>query len=584
MLLGANQLPKQDPVAPKDERIPVKDSLHNPADTSYVFRQMTQFIPSWKVKYPVKPEMFLFPLDSNFGLSGTFAELRSNHFHAGLDLRTGGVEGKKVMAAANGTVVRIKVSTRGYGKVLYVQHSNGYQTVYGHLSQFNAEIEEYVRNRQYKQKKVEIELYPPAGKINVKRGETIAFSGNTGGSGGPHLHFETRYQNGKSVNPAFFNFPPDDEINPIIKHVVVFDESKNTRESHGGLPYQILNSKHGKSFTLKLDPGKYSVGAHWNDYYRDKFNKLGVNRAVLKVNGAVRFQYFQPDFSFSQGRYINAHIDYRLKKTIGFPVVRLHETSFNPLQYYTSIENGKIDLLPRDSLKLEIWIWDEAGNADSVSINILAGDQSTRFENTTIEEADTAIYWSHSSSKSFQVQDNFKFKVPAQTFYHAVVFRFKESPQGVYHVGNAFYPMHRYGSISVKLPKNTKPDRSWCILYREGKSWVYEGGQISDGWVTTKIRTLGTYKLGQDATKPSITFLKNKNKTWWFKLLDDFSGIGLIETSIDGKWLVYDFEPKTGILKVEMPLWIKVGDYTLKIKVEDRCSNRTVLNKKVKIH
>lgn len=582
LLLNANESDREIKVPTQQKSTTLNDSTSNIQDSGLVYRTFKSLPLSWKVKYPTSKNMFSFPLDSNYGLSGTFTELRSNHFHAGLDLRTEGVEGKPVKSAADGSVVRIKVSTRGYGKVLYVEHRNGYQTVYGHLSAFNERIDQYVREHQYKQKKVEIELFPPAGRLKVAKGEVIAWSGNTGGSGGPHLHFETRYQNGKSVNPTFFGFPSDDQFPPVIKKLVVFDLNESTTSTHGGLPFKVLNTIRKKEYTIQLSPGKYAIGANWNDYYRDRLNKLGVNRAIWKMNGATRFQYFQPDFSFNDGRYINTHIDYRLKDHLGFPVVRLYRSASNPLEYYQSIDNGLIRVQPNDSLKIEVMIWDEAMNKDSVTLHIMASSDPLRFNNTPIPDSDTAVSWTSSSSNSFSWKGDFKMVAPAGTFYHPVVFRFKQLGNRDFIVGNSFYPMHRYATISFKLPEQAQKSPSWCILYHNGSKWDYEGGKSQGRYVTTRIRTLGRYKLSKDVSKPQITVLKNKKNTFWFKLKDDLSGIGLVEVKVDEKWIIYDFEPKTGTLKVEIPSWFEPGNHQLKISVEDRCSNRSVLKQTIK--
>ena len=146
-------------------------------------------------------DYFQSPLEIPLILSGTFAELRSNHFHSGLDIKTQQQSGLKVMAAASGFVSRIKVSHFGYGKALYITHPNGYTTVYAHLQNFNPEIDAYIKHRQYKNESYEIELFPKAGELLVNNGDIVAYSGNTGGSGGPHLHFEIRNKQEHPMNP-----------------------------------------------------------------------------------------------------------------------------------------------------------------------------------------------------------------------------------------------------------------------------------------------------------------------------------------------------------------------------------------------
>ena len=161
------------------------------------------------------------PLNVPIVLAGTFGELRSNHFHSGLDIKTQQREGLEVNAAAEGYISRINIQHYGYGKALYVQHPNGYTTVYAHLKKFSPEIEAYVKKRQYANETYEIELFPEADELQVEANELIAFSGNTGGSGGPHLHFEIRDENEQPINPFKSlliedDFPPIPEYPPFL--------------------------------------------------------------------------------------------------------------------------------------------------------------------------------------------------------------------------------------------------------------------------------------------------------------------------------------------------------------------------------
>ena len=172
---------------------------------------------------------FRSPLDIPLYLSGNFSELRSNHFHTGIDIKTQSVEGKAVYAVEDGYVARIKISTSGYGKAIYIRHPNGYTSVYGHLQKGNPEIEKYIQINQYKKETYTIELFPGKDELLVKKGDMIARSGNSGSSGGPHLHFEIRETRSEEpVNPLLYGFNITDNIRPIIKGIRIYPLSKNS--------------------------------------------------------------------------------------------------------------------------------------------------------------------------------------------------------------------------------------------------------------------------------------------------------------------------------------------------------------------
>ena len=177
---------------------------------------------------PYPQNYFMSPLDITLVLSGSFAELRSNHFHSGLDIKTKGKVGFKTYASAEGYVSRIKISRYGYGKALYITHPNGYTTVYAHLQKFAPKIEAYVKKQQYKKETFELELFPKAEELKISSKEVIAYTGNTGGSGGPHLHFEIIDQQERPINPMLFGFDIKDTTKPVVHELYGYPLSEGS--------------------------------------------------------------------------------------------------------------------------------------------------------------------------------------------------------------------------------------------------------------------------------------------------------------------------------------------------------------------
>jgi len=261
----------------------------------------------------VPQDYFKDPLDIPLILSGTFGELRSNHFHAGLDIKTQGRQGLEVKASAKGFISRIKIQHYGYGKALYVQHPNGYTTVYGHLKKLAPKIEEYLKERQYNKESYEIELFPGASELQVEQGEVIAYSGNTGGSGGPHLHFEIRNGSQRPMNPEMFGIEIQDTRDPIVDGLFAYPigEGAHVNNSANRQKLRLIPQNDGSYTTSALEAcGEIGFGISTVDQKSLAPNKNGVYKIEASLNGSPVMNLDFQRFSFAESRYLNFLIDY----------------------------------------------------------------------------------------------------------------------------------------------------------------------------------------------------------------------------------------------------------------------------------
>lgn len=556
------------------EEIAVKESPH-----TFEFKQN-------KNKYP--QNYFRNPFDSAILLSGSFCELRNNHFHGGLDIRTGGIQGWKVLSAAKGYVSRIKVSPYGYGKAIYVTHPNGYTSVYGHLKSFNENIEAYIEKAQYNQRSYEIELFPKAGALNLEKGEMLALSGNTGGSGGPHLHFEIRDASGQAVNPLLFGLEVQDQIEPRIVQLMLYLRDNQSLIEQGGYPWKKLkkSSPYLNGTALKVVPGTYSLGLLSKDFFTDTRYRLGINYCWVTANDELLYQYQIECMDFTKGRYINTHLDYYLKSTTGVNYIRLFQEPFNPYPYYKQNQRAEVYLRQGDSSVLRVYVQDLAGMRDSVHLLLVGDSSGQRLQWTASHSYDTLfrVVKGKTNHLSYGI---WKMSLANANFYHDfdLKLRNKQRRAGALvpslQLHYPYTPLHSHIKISVALDKDLlKYGKQLCAISYGGDRKVYEGGSISNNRLHFKTRSFGEYSLAVDSVAPRIV-LERLSRNLRFRISDNLSGIKSYQVSIDDQWILMEYEPKLSLLFGTVPDWIKTGKHQLKIVVTDDRGNQKKIEREI---
>ncbi len=502
-------------------------------------------------KYP--QEAFRSPLDIPLILSGTFGELRSNHFHSGIDIKTRQREGLPIFAIGDGSVVRIKVSHWGYGKVLYVAHPNGYTSVYGHLQKFSPEIEEYIKKTQYKKKSYEVQVFPNYGDVKVEKGKIIAYSGNTGGSSGPHLHFEIRSSiSEKPTNPLLYGLEVSDATNPILNRLYGYPLSKDAQINQSNEKVEI-NFSRQKDGTYLADPVSAlgTIGFGFLGYDRQDLaaNKNGIYSVQQLVNGIVYTDYDFDSFSFSETRYINTLIDYDHYGKYRKKIQRCFKTAANRLSIYNTLKNkGKIAVKEGLSYSVEILIKDLKGNLTKVTIPV-EGKKDELVIKKKNAKTDTFLVAKKPNNYNLGAA---KVYFPTNTFYKDFYIDLKKGNDTVT-IHNSRIPAHRKFTITFDVTKYPEADRKQLFIARLNKKMKpnYVSTYKRKNTFTTRTRNLGTYTLAKDTIAPRVKAKNFKEKQWLnnysylsLKISDDLSGIDTYSATINGKWILMEYEPK----------------------------------------
>ena len=538
-------------------------------------------------KYP--QNYFSVPLEIPILLSGTFGELRSNHFHAGLDIKTQGKEGLKILAAAEGYISRIKVQQFGYGKAIYITHPNGFTTVYGHLSKFADKIEAHVISVQYKKEDYETgNLYFNETEFPVQKGEIIALSGDTGGSGGPHLHFEIRNTITENViNPLFFGLKVEDTIAPTFQDLKVYALNSDSRINQQRKSFQIplKNIEIGK-YTADRITASGTIGFSVNviDQFNNSNNKNGIFSLEMLVNGNLVYYHDVEEFSFSESKYLNLLIDYEYYKKYKQKYQKTYKETGSTLSTFKNlINNGKINIEEALNYTVEIIAKDFEGNTSSIKIPVAGAKSNTIF---TQQEDTTAYKIAAKNFNKFNIE-NVTIAFPKKTFYEDVYLDFKVD-KGIAKIHTPTIPLDKSYTLTFNVSNYSEAEKQFLYIanmeYPRYPRYQYTRKKDSTFYTTTK--TLGNYTLMTDKQKPNIQLLYFKDQQWLsssktlkVKISDVGSDIKNYRATIDDEWILMEFNHKKNILTYNFSDKKLFGSkHIFKIVVSDNVGNTNELS------
>lgn len=544
---------------------------------------------SQKNQYP--KNYFRSPLDIDLSLSGNFAEIRPNHFHSGLDFRTGGKEGLNVYAIAEGYVSRIKVSPFGYGKALYITHPNGYVSVYGHLSAYSGAIADYVKKAQYAKESFEVELFPAKDELRVTQGQVVAYTGNTGSSGGPHLHFEIRDEKTEFIiNPLYFGFKVPDSVKPKIKSIAVYpldnNSTVNGKKSSKVMAAALVKGKYTVKDSLKLS-GNIGFAIETFDGENNSPGPNGVYSISLFIDGQKVYAHTFETFSFDQTRYVNAHIDYPMKRA-GKTLQRSFLLKNNQLDIYHDLKNrGAISFTDSSYHTVRYEVSDISGNTSAIEIKVKSAPPPLQ-RPVYLRDLERAALSRFDCTKESNFQsDNVKINMPANALYEDIEFKWdisRDTLAGalapVHTVHDANVPVHKAYSLSIKTKQLTNSQQPKALIVSlNGKSRSPEGGEWRDGWITTQTKSFGRFTVMLDTIAPvikpvNITAGKDlsKPKSIVVKVSDNLSGVKQYRATIDDKWVLMEYEPKQSLLYHTFDGLAK-GTHTFRLEVTDEKGN-----------
>jgi hypothetical protein len=528
------------------------------------------------------------PLDIPMRLAGNFGELRPNHYHMGLDIKTNARENLPVYAAADGYISRIKIEPYGFGRAIYITHPNGFTTLYAHLNTFNPTLEKWVKDQQYQLQSWKVLLELSADLFPVKKGDFLAYSGNTGGSQAPHVHFEIRRTNGDvNVNPFLFGFPVPDNVPPKLLRLAVYDRTRSVYEqSPRVFPVRAISASTYMPtptvITVSSPLVSFAIGA-W-DTQTGSSNLNGIYESTLLVDEEPVIAFRMDNISYNDTRDLNAHIDFKTKFQGGPYLQHLTELpGYTNAIYRHNKNNGAIDVSDGAVHSVSIVVKDASGNASTLNYKI------------QYNGADPEI--SSPSAKKFypQMMDGFEspeceFYIGERCLYDSVHIRYSKSANtnsqvisSIHAIGAPYIPLRDSMLVRIQPTRTiTDAERSRTVMqWFTGTKEDVLKVQWQGNWASARFRDFGNYQLVVDTAPPVIVPIGFTNRSNLskatriaFTVTDNLEKIKNVRAELDGQWLRFTNDKGKTFLYFFDEKCMS-GQHELMIRAEDEAGNVT---------
>ena len=591
----------------------------------------------------VKTQEILFPVNPNNQnyLSGNLGELRGSHFHMGIDIKTFGRINEPIYAADDGFVERIFISGTGYGKAIYLKHNNGTKTVYAHLNKFNSELDKYSTNYQYRNKRFKVNLFPGS-RFFYKKGDIIGYSGNSGSSGGPHLHFELRDSLDNVYDPLRYGFKEiKDNRNPIINKISLKTLNIDSRINNGfGLKKIDLSKSinHQKNYFVQAK-GEIGISLLAYDKLDGFENKVGIKKIMLYVDDTLRIENEITLLSYAETKSVKRYIEYDIFQRNREQFVKLYQDDGNKLNFHQDRDDGVIRIGENETKKIKVVVFDSFENSNSFTFYLKSNEVSKNtienfnlfkneyynIDNTLVirsklKNRDNIEYEENSYLRSIDYSfkdENFKYylfdlrknnpsKIILDDSYIDLNFldpvfigkkyKIEESDFSIDFSKSSLFDTLYFEFLkdeSFKF-KNSHPIKNNIVVTLKtkiandhNKTHVYAindddisfvGGKWDENEISFSTNSLSNYKILKDTIKPEIQPITINQNIISFKIDDVMSGINSYEANINNEWVLFEYDNKNKMIISKKKDSNKPFKGKFVLIVSDNAENKSIYN------